>query len=212
MSGGVRGGNHTQRFEIITKKMNYLAFDEWHGKKDEEILEASYAKPELFELLVLRHEEAFLRKAKRIVKNEETAKDVVQDTFVKVYLYGRKFKPVEGAKFTSWAYKILINVCFLYYKKTKREQEFFTELSEEIEAVVPHDDRDEVEEKLDRDYLESMFKRIPETFARVLRLYVVTGKNYAEIAEIEGVSEGAIKTRMHRAKDMMKKLSEKIEY
>lgn len=186
--------------------------DEWREKPDEEILAASYKHPQLFELLVERHEEAFLRKARRIVHNEEAARDVVQDTFVKIYLYGKKFKPVEGARFTSWAYKVLINVCFLYYKKIKKDNEFSVEMDEELEAVLPHDDRDERKQALDRDYLESLFGRIPETFARVLRLYVIDGKNYGEIAEIEGVSEGAIKTRMYRAREMMRKLAEKINY
>lgn len=186
--------------------------EEWEGRKDEDVLAESFNNPALFELLVNRHEEAFLRKARRIVKDEEVARDVVQDTFVKVYLYGRKFKPVEGAKFTSWAYRILINVCFLYYKKIKRDNEFSTLMDEELEAVLSYDDRDEKKQLMDRDYLESLFSRIPETFARVLRLYVMSGKNYREIAEVEGVSEGAIKTRVHRAREMMRKLVEKIQY
>lgn len=192
--------------------MDYFIIDDWHDKSDEDLLKASYEKPELFELLVLRHEAAFLRKARRILHNEELSRDVVQDTFVKIYLYGRKFRPIEGAKFTSWAYRVLINVCFLYYKKNKKERELFSTLDDGMEDYIPHDDTDESKQKLDRDYLESMFSKIPETFARVLRLYVVEGKNYAEIAEKEGVTEGAIKTRMHRARSMMKELSKKIEY
>ncbi len=182
------------------------------NKRDEDVLQASFKYPYLFELIVERYEEAFLRKAKSIIFDEEAALDIVQDTFVKIYLYGRKFKPVEGARFSSWAYKVLINVCFQWYKKKKREKEFFSILDEELAAVLPHDNREEVSQKLDRDYLESMFSRLPETFARVLRLYVAEGKEYGEIAKVEGVSEGAIKTRMHRARDEMRKISKDITY
>ncbi len=182
------------------------------NKRDEDVLQASFKYPYLFELIVERYEEAFLRKAKSIIFDEEAALDIVQDTFVKIYLYGRKFKPVEGARFSSWAYKVLINVCFQWYKKKKREKEFFSILDEELVAVLPHDNREEVSQKLDRDYLESMFSRLPETFARVLRLYVAEGKEYGEIAKVEGVSEGAIKTRMHRARDEMRKISKDITY
>lgn len=183
---------------------------EFKDKKDEEVLVASFSYPHLFELIVERYEEAFIRKAKSIVHSDEVARDVVQDTFVKIYLYGKKFKPVEGAKFSSWAYKVLINTCFVWYKKVKREQEFFSLLDEDMEAVIPLDDRDEKEQKLDRDYLESMFSRLPETFARILRLYVIEDKDYKEIAKVEGVSEGAIKTRMHRAREEMRKISKDI--
>ena len=185
---------------------------EFRDKRDEDVLAASFRYPYLFELLVERYEEAFFRKAKSIVFNEEAARDIVQDTFVKIYLYGRKFKPVEGARFSSWAYKVLMNVCFLWYKKLKREKQFFSALDEDMEAVLPVDDREERAQKLDRDYLESMFGRLPETFARILRLYVIDGKDYKEIAEVEGVTEGAIKTRMHRAREEMRKISKDITY
>ncbi len=185
---------------------------EFREKKDEDVLFASFKHPYLFEILVERYEDAFIRKAKSIVRNEEVALDVTQDTFVKIYLYGKKFKPVEGAKFSSWAYRVLINTCFVWYKKVKREREFFSALDEEMESVLPHDDQGERVRMLDRDYLESMFSRLPETFARILRLYVIEAKDYGEIAVIEGVSENAIKVRMHRAKSEMRKISEDITY
>ena len=141
--------------------------EEFRQKRDEDVLAASFKYPYLFELLVERYEEAFIRRAKRVVHNDEAARDIVQDTFVKIYLYGKSFKPVEGAKFSSWAYKVLMNVCFLWYKKLKREKEFFSALDEDLEAVLPHDDQAGMEQKLDRDYLESMFSRLPETFARI---------------------------------------------
>jgi RNA polymerase sigma factor (sigma-70 family) len=57
-----------------------------------------------------------------------------------------------------------------------------------------------------------MFARLPETFARILRLYVSEGKDYKEIAKVEGVTEGAVKTRMHRAREEMRKISEDVTY
>jgi RNA polymerase sigma-70 factor (ECF subfamily) len=186
--------------------------DEFRQRPDEDVLSASFKYPYLFEILVERYEDAFIRKAKSIVHHDEAARDIVQDTFVKIYLYGRKFRPIEGARFSSWAYKVLMNVCFLWYKKLKREREFFSALDDDMEAVLPHDDQGEGGRNLDRDYLESMFSRLPETFARILRLYVVSGKDYKEIAAVEGVSEGAIKTRMHRAREEMRKISKDVTY
>lgn len=186
--------------------------EQFRDKKDEDVLAASFSHPHLFELIVEKYEAAFIRKAKSVVHNDEVARDVVQDTFVKIYLYGKKFKPVEGARFSSWAYKVLMNVCFLWYKKMKREREFFAALDDDMEAVIPHDDREEKAQKLDAEYLESLFGRLPETFARILRLYVIDQKDYKQIAQAEGVTEGAIKTRMHRARNELRKISEDITY
>ncbi|MEK7607460.1 MAG: RNA polymerase sigma factor [Patescibacteria group bacterium] len=193
--------------------MNQFAHKaEFREKRDEDVLSASFEYPYLFELLVERYEQAFIRKARNVVKDEEVARDVVQDTFVKIYIYGKKFRPVEGARFSSWAYKVLMNVCFNWYKKIKREHQFFSALDEDMEAILPHDDEEERAQKLDRDYLESMFARLPETFARILRLYVIDSKDYKEIASVEGVSEGAIKTRMHRARHELRKISRDVTY
>jgi len=178
---------------------------------DEEIFLQSFANPKLFETIVERYEEAFIRKAKTIVRDDELVKDIVQDAFVKMYLYGRKYKSVAGAQWSSWAYKILINTCFAYHQKLKRHKEFSTAFTDEIEAVTAdestHDDFAH-----NREYITSLIDKLPETFARILRLYVIDGKDYAAIAQAENLSVGAVKTRMHRAKAELKKAATKITY
>ena len=185
--------------------------EEFSHLSDEELFALSFSKPKLFELVVLRYEEAFLRKAKSIVRDDEVATDVVQDAFVKMYLYGRKYKPQEGARWSSWAYKILINTCFAYHQKLKKERNFSTAWSDEIEAVTPDESLEDTHGK-DREYMISLIDRLPETFARILRLYVIDGKDYSQIASAENISVGAVKTRMHRAKAQLKKVAEKITY
>ena len=145
------------------------------------------------------------------MRNDEVAKDIVQDAFVKMYLYGRKYKPVEGAKWSSWAYRVLINTCFVYHAKLKKDKEFSTAFTDELEAVTPEESAHDSQTS-DREYITSLIDRLPETFARILRLYVIDGKDYAAIAKAEDLSVGAVKTRMHRAKAALKKLSAKITY
>ncbi len=195
----------------VANIISRVKFAEYEHMKDEEILARSFSHPALFEVLVDRHEVAFLRKARKIVRSDEAAQDVVQDTFVKIYMYGKKFRPVEGAQFTSWAYRILINTCYAWYKKAKRDREFTTVFDEELEAVIP-DDAGKESGSEDRQYILSLVDRLPDTFARVLRLYVIEGINYREIAEREGVTEGAVKTRVHRAKEMLRELAKDITY
>ena len=75
---------------------------------DEKILELSYRKPSCFGELFDRHQKRFLRVAQRTLRSKDDAEDVVQDTFVKIYKYGRKF-PSNGGKFIPWANTILKN-------------------------------------------------------------------------------------------------------
>lgn len=174
---------------------------------DAEILRDSRENPVLFETLVARYEEAFLRKARFILKDDEKARDVVQDAFVKIYLNAARYQPVPGASPKSWMYKVLVNLCFTAWKKGKRDQEFNSLLDPELMEVV----RDAGEETLrearyDRDTIVSLLSKLPVTLARVVELHFLEGKPQREVARAVGISEGAVRARVHRAKQAMKKL------
>ncbi len=174
-----------------------------HDKSDSEILSLSLTEPSAFAVLVDRYQKDFLRKVEFILKNKEEAQDVVQDTFVKIYLNAKRFKVQEGATFKSWGYKILLNTCFTYCKKKKREKLFFENTpSEDLDLYRAHD---ETEDRLDLDLVKRVIARIPQALGNILTLNLLHGKSYETIAEDEGVTMGAIRTRMHRAKKEFKK-------
>lgn len=178
-------------------------------KSDEEILALSVNNPDLFSILVERYEDAFIRKANQIVRNNPDAVyDIVQDAFVKIYLNAGKFKVQDGATFKSWGYKILINTCFTKYQKLKSEAVFLQDLDPEIAELIPSKyDANSFEQKLDTDYVLSLISRLPVILGRVLKLYSVDGKSQKDIAKIEGISLGAVRARIHRAKREIKKIS-----
>ena len=91
-----------------------------HELTDQELLQLSLKRPAVFEVLVSRYEDAFLRKANSVLHNNEDSEDVVQETFTKIYLNAGRFQPQEGASFSSWAYKILINTCYTFHQKRKK--------------------------------------------------------------------------------------------
>lgn len=178
-------------------------------RSDEEILAMSVTNPDVFSVLVERYEEAFIRKAGQIVLNDpETARDIVQEVFVKIYLNAAKFKVQEGASFKSWGYKILINTCFTKYKKLKNERVFLNDLDPEIQELVPSKaEIDSFEQKLDTDYVLSLISKLPVILGRALRLWSVEGKSQKDIAKIEGISLGAVRARIHRAKKEIKNMN-----
>ena len=173
--------------------------------RDEEVLALSIDKPALFGLLVDRYQAAFIRKVQKVIGHREEVVDVVQETFTKIYLNASKFKTQEGAQFSSWAYKILLNTTFTHYQKYKRENEKSTKLEAEIWDIIPDFSVESLEKRGIRDVVATVLARMPESLARVLTLYFIEDKPQKEIAEIEGVSVSAVKTRIPRAKREFKK-------
>jgi len=184
--------------------------NEYAEKRDDEILAQAIIEPRLFEILIDRYQEAFLRKARSIIRGHEDAEDIVQETFTKIYLYAGKFQVQEGASFKSWAYKILINTSLTHYKKKKRHLGATAELDPEFYEILPDVVSRDFEKKEVSEYLLSVLARMPENLARALQLHFIEGRPQAEVADIEGVSTGAIKTRIHRAKKEFKKISKDV--
>lgn len=167
---------------------------------DEEALKVSLEDPECFAVLLSRYQEAFLRKVRPIVRVEEDAEEVVQDAFTKIYLNAGKFQKQEGARFSSWAYRILLNTAFTRYQKLKRTAGREAHLEPEYYALLPDRAMSQYEELELSELVLSVLARLPEHFSSVLQQFFLEGKMHEEIAKEEGASTGAIKTRMHRAK------------
>lgn len=173
---------------------------------DDEILALSIERPVLFALLVRKYEEPFLRKAARIVGGKEEAEDVVQEAFVKIYMNAAKFKKQEGASFSSWGYRILINTALTHYQKQKRAGTTNVVLDEEVWALIPDRNLRQFEKKELADVVASVLTRMPPILAKALTAFFIEGKPQEEMASEAGVSVGAIKTRVHRAKLEFKKI------
>jgi RNA polymerase sigma-70 factor (ECF subfamily) len=179
--------------------LGLAAIDDARELPDEEILARSQAQPWLFQILVERYQDAFLRKAKTIVFNELDAEEIVQDTFTKVYVNAHRYEPQAGAKFTSWAYRILMNTAFTRYQKLVKEGQRFSQLDPEFEQFVgERAEHSGFAEQ--RDAIERVLERLPGHFAYVLRLHYLERWTHQDIADETGENAGTVKARIHRAK------------
>lgn len=174
---------------------------------DEEILARSQKEPWVFSVLLDRYQEAFMRKARSIVRNELDAEEVVQDAFTKIYIYADRFEVREGAKFSSWAYRILMNTAFTRYQKKVKEGQRVVNIDPEFEQMLgERAEHTGFEEK--KDAIERVLAKMPGHFVYVLRLHYLEHWSHADIAEETGESVGTIKARIHRAKGAFRKESE----
>lgn len=176
--------------------------------RDEELIALSGAHPSAFSEIVNRYQEPFLKKARSILGAREEVHDVVQDAFTKIYLNGGRFKEVEGASFKSWAYRIVVNTTLTEYQKLKKQHERFVVPEEEIYNQLP--EKETILETNERSFFEkeivAVCSKMPRNLARMFQLYFVKGESHAKIARDEGLTEGAVKTRISRAKKEFKKI------
>lgn len=159
-----------------------------------------------FDLLVrATYAEAYTL-AYRLTGNEEDARDVVQDAYLRAYRGIRRFR--GDAAFSTWLYRITANCAATYLaKRTKARHE---ELDEE--TALP-DERPEVDPVLradqeeDRRRLAEALGHLPHDMRVVVVLRDVYDLPHEAIAAELGITEGAAKVRLHRAR---RKLRERL--
>jgi RNA polymerase sigma-70 factor, ECF subfamily len=184
--------------------LGFSTTDQSGDLKDEELLARSVKEPWLFSILLDRYQEPFLRKARGIIHSPEDAEEIVQDAFTKIYLNAAKFVSVEGASFSSWGYRILMNTAFTLYQKRLKEGRRFVNIDPEFEQLLG-EKANHVAFEEDKDMVERVLKKLPGHFAIALRLHYLEHWSHLDIAEMSGENVGAVKARIHRAKAAFKK-------
>lgn len=170
---------------------------------DSEIIRQSIASPWMFSLLVDRYQKLFLQKSLTILRSKDAAEDAVQETFLKIYKNASRFVEQDGASFSSWAYKILLNTCYdevSRRKKTARVESFdFADL--DISGSIESDDGGT------KSFVHSILLKMPKNLSRFLTLYFLEERTQKEIAESEQISLIAVRSRIHRAKKSFRELA-----
>lgn len=180
---------------------------------DEIVFAESLRNPDLYEVIVNRYKKAFLRKVAPIVApigGLTGAEDIVQEAFVKIYLKGNSFASRGEGSFKSWAYAVLMNTCFSAYRKARREKLVSLEEYEDVVASIPIEE-DTSSSKFSLDLAVSLIAKLPDTLKRVADWYFIKGKSHSDIAVLEKTTEGAIRTRLHRAREIIKKLGQELD-
>ena len=152
--------------------------------------------------------------ALKTVKEESLACDITQEAFIEIFNTIQNLK--EPAAFVAWMRRITYHQCTRYFKKKKDvlvdEDEdgntMFDSLADDDAGAIPS----EVLEKEDfRKTILSMIDTLSEEQRSAIFLYYFDELSIAQIAEIQGVSEGTVKSRLNYARKAMKKSVEEYE-
>jgi RNA polymerase sigma-70 factor, ECF subfamily len=161
----------------------------------------------LYELLMRRHNQRLYRVARSVVRDDAEAEDVLQDTWVRAYEHLDQF---EGrASFATWVTRIAFYEALARSRKSKR----WTPVEDENGQIVPAVERERQVETPEAEamrgelgeILQSAVDELPEGYRTVFVLRAVEQLSTVDTAESLGLSEEAVKTRLHRARSLLRR-------
>jgi RNA polymerase sigma factor (sigma-70 family) len=136
---------------------------------------------------------------KRYIIDANDYKDILQETFARVFLSLKSFDETKG-DFKYWLRKIVINQCMQHLRKYKK-----------LSLVVPLSETHETFENvgdvlngLTKTDIENLFAKMPLGYSRVFMMMAIDDYTHKEIAEILDISEETSRSQYHRAKNWIK--------
>lgn len=168
-----------------------------------ELLEACRrSEPGAFEELVERTHRQVYTLAYRLVGDRHEAEDVAQESYLRAYRSLRGFR--GDARFETWLYRIVANAAMTHLRRRGRFGDLLADNQDVIslQPAAAH----QVEETVEEDEIKRALQALPLGQRTVVVLKDVYGFSCQEIGDQIGVSEGAVKVRLHRARRRLKEL------
>ncbi len=164
------------------------------------------AQREIFEIYAAK----MLAMCKRYCRNEEDARDMLQDGFIKVFENIGKFK--SESSLDTWMSRIFINVSLNQYRKGHMKYshvEFEGDKHDDTDKSKWDEDNDTIDEH-EVEFVIEAIQSLPEIYRIIINLYAIDGMNHNQIAKALDISEGTSKSRLSRGRILLKeKLNKK---
>jgi RNA polymerase sigma-70 factor (ECF subfamily) len=173
---------------------------------DEVVRRVKAGEHALFEILMRRYNQRLYRVARSIVKDEAEAEDVMQQAYVNAYTHLDQF--ADRAKFATWLTRIAVYEALARVRRRGRLTEIdpmsdTDETGGGLTSKGPDPEQQAFTGEMRR-ALELSLDALPEIYRTVFMLRDVEGLSTAEAAECLGVTEESVKTRLHRARALMR--------
>ena len=192
---GINLGKGVKKMDSLEKKL---------------IIEAQKGDMESFEKLIKEYQKDAYNIAYRMLGNTEDAKDASQEAIIKIYRHIGSFK--MKSSFKTWFFRVVTNTCLDYRKKRSRNKVLY--LDKEIYSEEGNFQR-EIEDSSDgpdeiiiknenTQKLQKYISEMPEKYATAIILRDVKGFAYSEMVDILDLPEGTVKSRISRARIMLR--------
>ncbi|MGE5244280.1 MAG: RNA polymerase sigma factor [Betaproteobacteria bacterium] len=174
---------------------------------------AATGEPEAVERLLLRAQEVAYRFSFLVCGHTEDAEDVMQDALLRTYRYVSRIRDPEA--FRTWLYRTVRNACLMKRRRRVNEPAHFVSLDEGVRRddggmgpIEVEDSRKTPDEIAIDKWVGARLRRALESLPASYRLIVVLremeGLSTREVARVIGISEANVKTRLHRARLMLR--------
>ena len=161
-----------------------------------------------FSVLVRKYQKSVHALAWRKIGDFHIAEDITQETFLQAYQKLSTLKKPQ--RFASWLYVIAANYCKIWLRKKRLStQSLENTSSAELEKVTYSgyviEENERTTAETQREVVKKLLAKLQESDRTVITLHYLGGMTYEEISEFLGVSVAAIKSRLHRARQHLKK-------
>ncbi|MCF7810413.1 RNA polymerase sigma factor [bacterium] len=142
----------------------------------------------------------------RAIPRRQDAEDLTQEVFIRTWKGLENFR--GDSSLTTWIYRIAWNVCASAIDKSGRSLKMFSlESNDDDEDTKPYEiETEDIKFKNmeDKQFLEVLFERIPESHKMILTMYYLQEMTYDEISTATGMPMGSVKATLFRAKASLK--------
>jgi len=190
--------SQTEDFESTAKIVKFAVVPKKHEEPDQSPKEELMS----FEAAMLPHLDAAHNLARWLLRNEQDAQDVVQESYLRAF---RSFSGFHGTNGRAWLLTIVRNTSYTLLKKN-RAVDFTTPFDEEIHATG-HESASPatiLEHSEDSDLIRQAMDELPAEFREILVLRHQEGLSYKEIADIVQIPPGTVMSRLARARAKLK--------
>jgi RNA polymerase sigma-70 factor, ECF subfamily len=167
--------------------------------------------PDAYEEMVRTRGGRMLSVARRFLHDDEAARDAVQDAFLSAF---RGIQRFDGqAQLSTWLHRIVVNAALMRIRSRQRRPEqsiepmlpVFADDGHHVTPVVPWSEtgEDVLERKETRALVRAAIAELPESYRTVLLLRDIEELSTREAADLVGISENALKLRLHRARQAL---------
>jgi len=161
----------------------------------------------MFEVLMRRHNQRLYRVVRAVMKNEEDVEDVMQQAYINAFIHLHQFE--ERSQFSTWLIRIALNEAFARRRRMRqvdpvpsRDEE--SSALDAMRSTLPDPEHQTYAQELGR-LIEEAIDALPEGYRLVLILRDVEGLSTSETGEDLGLGADVIKTRLHRARVMLRR-------
>jgi RNA polymerase sigma-70 factor (ECF subfamily) len=154
-----------------------------------------------FGILIQRYSDPLYRHALGMTGSPDVAEDILQMSFIKAFHH---LSEVRG-RFDAWVFRIVANGCKDWLKNIRRTHLSYEEDDQPTTYATPEEELDRTELRGD---LDSALSALPPSLREAFIMKHVEGRSYEEMADLLATTVGALKMRVHRAREALQALLE----